>query len=243
MTQQQLKSQAGPRCKRVMMGNARRMLDNNERFPDSQTKGVLKESETDANSEKTKRVPYTVIEFWTDLKTIWNFVFECFCEKVYRQENILRKRKLWIKKCNDIMEQWKREISKRKSSTIGKNSTSITPEKSKNKKGKQGLVTRQYLLRPGYDYTLEVHPIANKNNPFHSMEKSRDHQGSKETSEFRCLPPAHGQIKDLPQTTRIWKQKKMKMFEGNRHVGELWCSLCLATGGQLARCRGCRRVR
>ena len=115
--------------------------------------------------------------------------------------------------------------------------------KSKNKKGKQGLVTRQYLLRPGYDYTLEVQPMANKNNPFHSMEKSRDHQGSKETSEFRCLPPAHGQIRDLPQTTRIWKQKKMKMFEGNRHVAELWCSLCLATGGQLARCRGCRRVR
>ena len=76
-------------------------MDNDERFPDSQAKGVLKESMADANSEPTKRVPYTVIEFWTDLKTIWNFVFECFCEKVYRQENTLRKQKLWIKKCND----------------------------------------------------------------------------------------------------------------------------------------------
>ena len=230
-----LKSKAsGPRCRRVCEG--RKKLSYDESYPVSQAKEVLK---PDIDS-RAKKVPYTLVEFWTDLKMIWNFIFECFREKDYQRQNILRERQIWIKKCNDIMKQWREESTKRKAMLVDQSSISIAPERNDQRKGEQ-RVARHFVLRYGYDYTLEVGPSI----PSNLTGDPNKEEGTK-TSEFRHLPPTFGQIEGIPKTTCGWQKivKKRKTSQSLKEVAELTrCSLCLATGGQLARCGGCRRIR
>ena len=203
----------------------------------SQPKEVLK---NDKNT-KTEKVAYTLVEFLTDLKIIWNFIFEWFREKNDKRQNILRKRQLWIKKCNCIMEQWKQEITKKRSTLKVKSSIPIARERNKERKGKQ----RQYVLKSGYDYTLEVGPKKTTNLTA-ADHRSYAHgglreQGGGKSSEFRNLP-TRSRIEDIPKNTSIRLQRRRKMSGSQKELAER-CSLCLATGGHLAKCSGCRRIR
>ena len=229
-----LRSKASaPRCRRVCEG--RKRLSYDESYPVSQAKEVLKQ---DIDS-RAKKLPYTLVEFWTDLKMIWNFIFECFREKDCKRQYILRERQMWIKKCNDIMKQWRQETTKRKAMLADQSSNSIGPDR----KGEQ-RVARHFVLRYGYDYTLEVGPYASPNEPSNLTAEPNEQEGTK-TSEFRYLPPSFGQIEDIPKMTSRWGKivKKMKTSQRLKEVAGLRCSLCLATGGHLARCSGCRKIR
>ena len=241
---------SGPRCRsrsrNRRAGEGRKRLGYDESFPGGQSKEVVK---ADIES-KTKKVPYTFAEFWTDVKIIWNFIFERFREKNNQRQHILRKRQLWIKKCNCIMEQWKQDISKRRAILIGKSSISIAPKRYKHGKGEQ-RVARYYVLRPGFDYTLEVGRHASPNKPPNLTADPRIHgrprkQESRKTSEFRYLPPTPRQTEDIRKMNSRWQKigKKRKTSEGQKEEkADPWCSLCMATGGNLARCSGCKRIR
>ena len=227
-------------------GEGRKRLGYDESFPaSSQQKEVAK---ADIES-KTKKVPYTLVEFWTEVKMIWNFIFKWFREKNDRRKNILRNQQLWIKKCNCIMEQWRQETSKRRVQLIGKSSISIAPERNNQRKREQ-KVARHYVLRPGFDFTLEVCPRPSPNKPHNLTAGERIHggprkKGGSKSSEFRYLPPTPRQTEDIRKMNRRWQEigKKGKPSQSQKEAVDPWCSLCLATGGNLARCSGCRRIR
>ena len=248
-----LRSKASsPRCRSRSrsrkVGEGRKRLGYDESFPGGQPKEVLK-----ADIElRTKKVSYTLVEFWTDLKMIWNFIFECFREKNDQRQNILRKRQIWFKKCNCIMEQWRQETTNRRSMLRVKGSIPIAhTERNNERKGEQ-REARQYVLRSGYDYTLEVgpHPGPKKTSNLTAADPRiyggpREQEGSK-SSKFRNLPPTSGQIEDIPKiSSSRWQKigKRRKASGSQKEAAEPRCSLCLATGGHLARCSGCRRIR
>ena len=238
-----------PRCrsrsKSRRAGEGRRRLGYEENFPGGQPKEVLK-----ADIEpRTKKVAYTLVEFWTDLKMIWNFIFECFREKNHRRKNILRKRQIWVKKCKYMMEKWRQETNKRRSMLGGKSTIPIVEAKrNKERKGEE-REGRQYVLRSGYDYTLEVGPHAGAKKTAHLTATdgrfyggSREQGGSK-NSKFKNLPPNYSHIKDIPKMTTSSRLQKIGKRRKMREAAEPRCSLCLATGGHLARCSGCRSIR
>ena len=227
-----------PRCRSRSrsrrVGEGRKRLGCDESFP----KEVVK---ADIDS-RAKKVAYTLVEFWTDLKMIWNFIFECFREKNDQRQNILRKRQLWIKKCKCIMKQWRQETTNRM--LRGKSSIPIfQAERNNVRKGEQREV-RQYVLRSGYDYTLEVGPrIGPKKTSNSRTAESRMYGGPKLQGGNKSR--TSGQIADIPKMTTSssrW-QKVGKRRKASGSEKEARCSLCLATGGHLARCSGCRRIR
>ena len=227
------------RCRsrsRRRIGDGKTRLGCEESFPGP--KEVVK---ADIDS-RAKKVAYTLVEFWTDLKMIWNFIFECFREKNDQRQNILRKRQIWIKKCKCIMKQWRQETTNRM--LRGKSSIPIfQTERNNVRKGEQREM-RQYVLRSGYDYTLEVGPrIGPKKTSNSRTAESRMYGGPKLQGGNKSR--TSGQIADIPKMTtsssRCQKVGKRRKASGSEK--EERCSLCLATGGHLARCSGCRRIR
>ena len=226
-----------PRCRSRSrsrrVGEGRKRLGCEESFP----KEVVK---ADIDS-RAKKVAYTLVEFWTDLKMIWNFIFECFREKNDQRQNILRKRQLWIKKCKCIMKQWRQETTNRM--LRGKSSIPIfQTERNNVRKGEQREM-RQYVLRSGYDYTLEVGPRIGPRKTSNLRAAESRMNGGPRGSKSRTS----GQIEDIPKnkmtTSSSRWQKVGKRRKASGSEKEERCSLCLATGGHLARCSGCRRIR
>ena len=192
---------------------------------------------------KKKKMLYTLVENWSDLKIIWNFIYETLKEK-YRQRQIMgKKTQLWIKKCNQILQKWRKEtIKKRFLSQDESSLPDAVVERNGHKKYKQ----RFFVLRSGHDYNLEVVPRVDKKrrkpNLTESLKRENCCHGSKVTSPS----PTLGQIEKIPPERKgMWHQigKKKRRTEKGKKAEELRCALCLAGGGHLAKCRGCRRVR
>ena len=192
---------------------------------------------------KTKKSPYTLVEFWSDLEIIWNFIYETLKEKNRQRQIMGKKRQLWIKKCNQILQKWRKETIKKR--FLSRDESSL-PDAVVERNGHKKYKLRFFVLRSGHDYNLEVVSCADekrrKPNQTENLKRENCCQGSKVTSPT----PSLGQIERISAERRgKWQQigKKMRRTEKGKEAEEQRCALCLARGGHLARCRGCRRVR
>ena len=82
------KSKAGQRGKREVQVSHLKCSD----IP-SKKISEAKEAPSVAMAEiepRTKKMPYTLVEFWSDLEIIWNFIYEAFKEKKTELEGIVQ---------------------------------------------------------------------------------------------------------------------------------------------------------
>ena len=108
---------------------------------------------------KTKKLPYTLVEFWSDLEIIWNFIYEAFKEKNLQREIMGKKRQLWIKKCNQILQKWRKETIKKR--FLSRDESSL-PDAVVERNGHEKYKQSFFVLRSGHDYNLEVVPCVDK---------------------------------------------------------------------------------
>ena len=187
---------------------------------------------------KTKKSPYTLVEFWSDLEIIWNFIYETLKEKNRQRQIMGKKRQLWIKKCNQILQKWRKETIKKRFLSRDER---LLPDAVVERNGHKKFKLRFFVLRSGHDYNLEVVPCVDKKRRKPNLTENLNRENCSDVTS-----PPFGHIEKISAERKgKWQQigKKMRRTEKGKEAEELRCALCLARGGHLARCRGCRRVR
>ena len=192
---------------------------------------------------KTKKMPYTLVEFWSDLEIIWNFIYEALKEKNRQRQIMEKKRQLWIKKCNQFLHKWRKETIQKRFLSRDKSSS---PDAAVERNGHKKYKLRFFVLRSGHDYNLEVVPCVDKNRGNPNLTENLKRENCCKGFEVTSPTPSLGQIEKISAERKgMWQQigKRMRRAEKGKEAEEVRCALCLARGGHLARCRGCRRVR
>ena len=192
---------------------------------------------------KTKKMPYTLVEFWSDLEIIWNFIYETLKEKNRQRQVMGKKRQLWIKKCNQILQKWRRERIKKR--FLSRDEISL-PDALVERNGRKKYKLRFFVLRSGHDYNLEVVPCVDKKRRKPNLTENQKRENCCLGPKVTSPSPSLGQIEKISAERKgKWHQigKKVRRTEKGKEAEEVCCALCLAHGGHLARCRGCRRVR
>lgn len=219
------KSKAGQRCKREVQAKEPPSVAMVEIEP------------------RTKKLPYTLVEFWSDLEIIWNFIYETLKEKNRQRQVMGKKRQLWIKKCNQILQKWRRERIKKR--FLSRDEISL-PDALVERNGRKKYKLRFFVLRSGHDYNLEVVPCVDKKRRKPNLTENQKRENCCLGPKVTSPSPSLGQIEKISAERKgKWHQigKKVRRTEKGKEAEEVCCALCLAHGGHLARCRGCRRVR